>query len=209
MIDPADCFSRLGRSAVLWADDGLRRPTRLHDSTCRIEDGECTCRSPMDQLSVGSLVVVLEVRGEASMVSVAGYLPVWVESASLEPTTIPLSESTGAGAIPEDYLAWVTAGSEAPKGRVRRAPTGGGLVAIRADLALLKAEKTETEVKPWRWLGRVHQDGQSCALLVDPTVPLDQVLDVGPDQVRVVPLDGRDVRNVLLPLGDSRLKADG
>lgn len=186
-----DYWSKLVRSCLLWADDGLSRPTRLHDSTCAVEDGECSCRTPEDQLVAGSLVVQIEERGLASLVSVAGHLPVWIESDAVERTQISLGETPSASSVPADYLEWVASADQpGPKKRVRASPRGGALVFVRAD------ESRE----PWRWLGHVHHEGKRAALLVDPVVPVSDVLDVRPDQVRVVPLDGREARNVLVPV---------
>ena|GEM_PF-4400599 len=187
-----ETFHRLIRSAPLWATADLTHPTKHHDSTCQIEDGDCTCRTPVDQLVVGTRVVVLENRGEASLVSTAGCLPVWVESAVLESTREAVGGGVGSGSVPDDYLEWLGTGGQAPKHRVRAPPRGGGLVLVRA-------EKSESVA--WRWVGHVHQRDDLCLLLVDPTVPLDQILDVQPAQVRVVPLKGRDAKNVLMPIG--------
>lgn len=187
-----ETFHRLVRSAPLWASADLTHPTKHHDSTCQIEDGDCTCRTPVDQLVVGTRVVLLEERRGASLVSTAGSLPVWVESAALEATQEPVGGTYGSGSVPDDYLEWLGTGGQAPTRRVRAPPRGGGLVLVRSEKA---------EGVAWRWVGHVHEGSELCLLLVDPTVPLDQMLDVQPQQVRVVPLRGRTAANVLMPIG--------
>ena len=186
-----ETWHRLVRSAPLWTNQQLSNPTKFHDSSCHIETGDCSCRTPLDQLSSGMLVVLLEEKGDASLVSIAGHLPVWIESAALEKTRLKISESPVGGSTPSDYLDWIGNGSPVPAGRVRSAPRGGHLVLIRAEKELREA---------WRWIGHVHQNGKLAVLLVDPTVPLDQLLDASTNQVRVVPLEGREARNVLLPI---------
>lgn len=185
---------RLTRSCLLWADEGLLRPYRLHEATCSIESGRCNCKTIEDQLASGSLVVKLEDRREAVLVSIAGFLPVWVESAAVEKTQISIGESPRASSVPTDYLEWMASLADPPaegrRRRVRSRPRGGSLVFVRSD---------ETRREPWRWIGHVHQGGERALLLVDPMVPLDQVLDVGPEQLRVVPLGERKVENVLVP----------
>lgn len=199
MVSSPECWSRLVRSCLLWTDGSLSRPTRLHDSTCRIEEGDCSCRTAEDQLVVGTLVVTLKREGLATLVSVAGHLPVWVESDAVEVTKISIGEPPSASAVPADYLEWMASLDDEKVGarkRVRASPYGGGLVFVRSD----------TSREPWRWLGHVHHEGRRAALLVDPTIPLDQMLDVRPEQIRVVPLDGREVRNVLVPALPERPK---
>ena len=163
----SETWDRLVRSAPLWGDPRFGHPTKLHDSTCNFEEGNCTCRTPVDQLAVGTLVVVLKTEGEASLISIVGCLPVWVESLAVEHTKIPIGESTLPGSVPADYLEWLGTGCGRPSKRVRTAPKGGGLVLVRAD----KKEPAE----PWRWVGHVHQQNELCLLLVDPMTPLDRI----------------------------------
>ncbi len=186
-------WCKLSRSCLLWFDADLSRPFRLHDATCTVENGRCSCRTVVDQLAAHTLVVRLKQQGEASLVSISGAMPVWVESAAVEQTKISIGESPRASSVPTDYLEWMALLDEPVTGkkrRIRAEPAGGALVFVRAD---------ELRLEPWRWIGHVHQDGQRALLLVDPMVPLDQVLDVRPEQVRVVPLGDRLVRNVLVP----------
>lgn len=191
-LSRTEYWYRLTRSCLLWADSSLSRPSRLHDATCPVETGRCNCKTVEDQLSSGSLVVRLQEAGAGSLVSIAGFLPVWVETAAVEKTKISIGESPRASSVPTDYLEWMARLDEEPakKRRVRASPGGGSLVFVRSD---------GSRREPWRWLGHVYQDGEKAALLVDPMVPLDQVLDVGPEQLRVVPLEGRKVANVLVP----------
>lgn len=191
-LSHTEYWYRLTRSCLLWADPSLSRPSRLHDATCPVETGRCNCKTIEDQLSSGSLVVRLQEKGAGSLVSIAGFLPVWVETAAVEKTKISIGESPRASSVPTDYLEWMARLDEEPakKKRVRAPPGGGSLVFVRSD---------GSRREPWRWLGHVYQDGEKAVLLVDPMVPLDQVLDVGPEQLRVVPLEGRKVANVLVP----------
>lgn len=184
---------RLTRSALLWGSADLKNPTRLHESICKIEETKtCSCKTPIGQLPAGTLVVVLSVEGECSLVSVAGYLPVWVESCILEESAIPLDEPMSTSSVPPDYLKWIEQGGPVPRARSRLSPRGGGLVLVRAEKNLRE---------PWRWIGRVFdKNGGPALLLVDPTIPLPDVMEASEDQVKVVPLNGKDPRHLLLPL---------
>lgn len=184
---------RLTRSALLWGSPDLTKPTRLHESICKIgETGACSCKTPIGQLRVGTLVVVLSVEGDCSLVSVAGHLPVWVESCLLEKSTIPLDEPMSTSSVPPDYLKWIEQGGPIPRPRSRLSPRGGGLVLIRSEKELRE---------PWRWIGRVFDEkGKPALLLVDPTIPLPDVMEASVDQVKVVPLNGKDPRHLLLPI---------
>lgn len=136
------------------------------------------------------MVVVLRFDGEAALVAVQGFQPFWIEASILEKTGTAVGAPTSTSSVPLDYLEWMRLGMVVPF-RSRRPAKGGALVLVRA-------EKDKKE--PWRWVGQVFRGGELCLLLVDPTVPYDQVLDVSEDQICLVPTRGKKVADLLLAL---------
>lgn len=171
-----DYWFELVRSAYLWLDPDLTVPGRLHESSCRIEQGACTCGAPLEVLRVGVRVACLSLSEHGAQVAISGFLPVWVERLSIRKTSVLLSDANDLGQIPEDYASWLVDGGRSPQGKPS-VPIGGKLVFVRADSG---------EGQPWRWMGFVRVDGARHLLLVDPSLPLDRVFDASPSQVRTV-----------------------
>jgi len=196
-------------SLGLWSvtptfeDANLRIPGPPHLLKCAsLSTGRihrvCRCGTPGPELAP-QRVTVLVMEGIAAKVQVAGWSPVWIEASLLRPwqARAPIAIPDPLGP-PEDILAlqaWIARHGMPKLGRRRREPALGELVWIRERF---RAPRTaEAPVEPaYRLFTRDAQD----ALLVDPEIPLTRLFDACWEEVTRLPLEGKSLGQVLMPV---------
>lgn len=169
-----------------FSDPGLTTRSALHKDSCsrrdrriRPEDDRCRCRTATWRFQIGDRVEILERSNHAVLVKAMGRTPVWIEPGGLRDCPRPpgREEVRKKHDVPKDFLSVETSLAHGcdPIRRRRRVPIGGEIVYLRSDL---DGQRT----RPWRFLFVAHEDERMKAMLVEPSVPLDQALLVGWEQ---------------------------
>ena len=179
--------ARPSRATEVFSSAQLSKPTMVHRRTCRgalgengkALDGRCSCPGGEPVLEPADLVVVILVEGDAALVKAEGCAPTWVKAADLEATSE--KPRTRRPPLPPDLVTLRAAG-DLHYGRVRRVPSPGEIVFLRAD------RENQT---PLRFLCSVVTESGPEAVLIDPDIDPLGAMDLDWRCTELRPFQGR------------------